>query len=252
MKSRRVGLGKGRGKGYTNMVRTDPVVHQNAGLGKKTYSNPTEKKMMMEAPQREIHLSGHYFGMDKEGNKWKLSLGNLSDAGWFWDGDQTDMNGFFIRLEKSETKEEFLKQFNESKIDFEKDIKPLIKKAIEKNDGLYQISGDNVLWKFGQYETDDYQLEEDFKESGVDKSKLEKFKEAFYDNFTYDYDEFEKSYHGKELKKKMLELAEKSKTAEEYMNGISALQDDVNDEVHGGYLVDKESEAMGEAYKKVK
>ena len=35
MKSQRVGLGKGRGKGYTNLVRTDPVVHRNAGLDKR-------------------------------------------------------------------------------------------------------------------------------------------------------------------------------------------------------------------------
>ena len=46
MKSTRKGLGKGRGTGYKNMIRSDPVVHQRAGKGQKTYSSVTEKKMM--------------------------------------------------------------------------------------------------------------------------------------------------------------------------------------------------------------
>ena len=45
MKSNRIGLGKGRGTGYKNLIKTDRVVHSNSGKGRKTYSNPTARKM---------------------------------------------------------------------------------------------------------------------------------------------------------------------------------------------------------------
>jgi hypothetical protein len=52
MKSTRRGLGKGKGVGYKNMIRSDPVVHRNAGLGRKTYSTPTERKMKNQIPSK--------------------------------------------------------------------------------------------------------------------------------------------------------------------------------------------------------
>ena len=45
MKSTRKGLGRGKGKGYTNIIRTDPVVHSNSAKGRKTYSNPVARRM---------------------------------------------------------------------------------------------------------------------------------------------------------------------------------------------------------------
>ena len=51
----------GKGSGYKNMIRSDPVVHQRAGQGKKTYSKPIERKMMQhESDDSSYNIVGSY------------------------------------------------------------------------------------------------------------------------------------------------------------------------------------------------
>lgn len=47
-------MGRGRGKGYNNIVKTDPIIHSNSARGKKTYMNPIEKKMTMQIDNSNI------------------------------------------------------------------------------------------------------------------------------------------------------------------------------------------------------
>ena len=56
MKSTRKGLGRGKGKGYTNIIRTDPVVHSNSAKGRKTYSNPVARRMEKNVANRMHNL----------------------------------------------------------------------------------------------------------------------------------------------------------------------------------------------------
>jgi len=45
--SRRRGLGKGKGKGYKNILRTDPLVHSRAAKGQKTFIGTIEKRLKL-------------------------------------------------------------------------------------------------------------------------------------------------------------------------------------------------------------
>jgi len=150
--------------------------------------------------------------------KYKLTLGNLSDAGWFWDGNQNDLGGFIVRMSDSKVKDDFLKDLKDSDVQLS-DMKEAITKSIKKKNGLYEISGDNRVWKFG----------EDFSESEVEEQldaiaenevfteeEADAFKEYFWRNNNgswADYDKFEKEYK-KEYVEKMSEAVNGSDSFE--------------------------------------
>ena len=92
--------------------------------------------------------SGHNYsiGTDKNGH-YEFTLGNLSDAGWFWEGKEDEAIGFLVRIGRSNFTDQFVKDI-EKELPFSK-FKPALNKALKKNDGLYQISGDNNLWTHG-------------------------------------------------------------------------------------------------------
>lgn len=75
----RKGLGKGKGKGYRNMIPKDPKVHSDAGRGvKQPYSQSTRLKAIpkKKMPTLEVFRTGtDYFGRpvysDNRGNTFK-------------------------------------------------------------------------------------------------------------------------------------------------------------------------------------
>ena len=50
MKSRRVGLGRGKGKGYTNLLKTDPLVHSKSRKGIPTFKALTQRRILDRSP----------------------------------------------------------------------------------------------------------------------------------------------------------------------------------------------------------
>ncbi|MEM4114528.1 MAG: hypothetical protein QXP59_00725, partial [Saccharolobus sp.] len=139
-------------------------------------------------------MSFEFDGVDH----FNLRLGNLTDAGWYWSGDEKDLVGFFVRAFTGfEYSEKFIKEI-EKEMPYET-LKPFLLKAAKKGDGLYEISGDNQAWHFGTTfdgaEKDD--LEEILELYNFTPEQQDKFKDYFYDNLTFDFDDFKKDYKEK-------------------------------------------------------
>lgn len=214
------------------------VRHSNArkyGRAGGTYSNTRLKN---------LDISGKYYSM-----RWKsdgkqdlsLSLGNLSDAGWYWNGSKENLIGFIQRLSSSKTREEFLKDINNSGVEYD-DLKPLLIKSAEKADGLYEITGDNARWKFGeefdsestkQYIEDDFteQLEragirigKDNKEKILQEATDYAFDKADYKGMTFD--DYATKKTKKEYSEQIKKIINKSKNFNELMDELQEIKDD--------------------------
>src|SRR3990170_593844 len=70
----------------------------------------------------DIVRHNYSWKIDEQG-KSKFTLGNLTDAGWFWDGNEDDAVGFFARINRSKVQNEFIKDVEN--IDFN-EIKPIL------------------------------------------------------------------------------------------------------------------------------
>jgi len=160
---------------------------------------------------KNVDINTKYFTFTYSNGKYHISLGNFSDAGWYWSGDKKDLMDFLIRLAKSQVAEEFIEQMKKHKItlsDIKKDVALSIRKY---NSGIYPITGDNVLWHFG--ETDFYIYSEEIeKEYGED----------FWDYFTYSYERFIKKGYGKQVKEILMKILRKSKTFTELFYNITS------------------------------
>lgn len=151
---------------------------------------------------KPVYMSGHNYSFSKENGKYDLSLGNMTDAGWYWSGDKDDLGNFVVRLANSKITQEFIDDANKSGLKFA-DIKNDVLKAIRNKDsGMYAVSGDNVQWHFGQDLLDiEYEIDEYAKEYNLPRSKVE---EVAYGININDYDRFEKSIQFQNLKRDFL------------------------------------------------
>lgn len=96
------------------------------------------------------YIRHHLWTLEIEDGKLKYSLGNLSDAGWFWNGTEDD-NMFLL----------FLYRLKHSKINPKEreeifgfdNIDEYYRKAKASENELwelaYAVTGDNVVWNFG-------------------------------------------------------------------------------------------------------
>ena len=142
MKSRRVGLGRGKGKGYTNLLKTDPLVHSKSRKGRKTYSNPTARKMdKQNIPKgtREQMPDGNILAIVKTDNEFPYQV-QL----------ETPEGEVLSKTLLMETIEEARESFKDSKSDY-------LKKEIGK-DTFYQEVRDDLKSK-GFQVTGDYDLQ---------------------------------------------------------------------------------------------
>lgn len=158
----------------------------------------------------KFSIRKHNWGFETENGKIsKLILGNLTDSGWYWRSDmdgigkpnnaEGDLTGFLVRISNSKIRDEFLESMKEKGITLEM-LKPIIKRNIEKGEsGLYQITGDNSRWHFGNDEYDaENRLFDDLENYNnvygkMTQQQQEKVQEEFWNNFSsHDYDHFEK------------------------------------------------------------
>ena len=182
-----------------------------------------KKESYKVSPEKEVYIDKHNWSFEKKGNKMKVSLGNMSDAGWYWNGDEKDLIGFSYRLHHSKVSDEFYKTMGEENVTFEK-LKPLYLKSAETKDGLYQISGDNVFWHFGEGDdADEIYLE--------DENLNEEQKNKFYDVYSpIKYEEFEKSY-GNEYKQDVKKAINSSSSFKEFNEKLEGLSEDYREKV---------------------
>ena len=163
------------------------------------------------------------FTMEKEGKKYKFSLGNLTDAGWYWDGGEDQAVGFMIRLAHSKEKDLFLKDVEEEGASWN-EFKPILLKAAQKKDGLYELSGDNATWHFGNYDDELYEMQEEEKErleeDGWSEEDAEAEAEAKLDNTNISYEKFAKEY-GEKYVEETTKLIKESKSFKDFIEKLN-------------------------------
>jgi len=197
--------------------------------------------------KKEISFSGHNYSFDKEGDKIKLSLGNMTDAGWFWDGDKNDLADYFIRLKNSKVRDEFIADANKNGLKLS-DVKAQLIKDIQKGDGVYTISGDNRLWRFGEGDEPDFDSAyDDIDRTPEEKEKIE---DEFYNQYETSFDEFEKIY-GKDIRRELLNAVNSSKDFEELFSEIEERESGIQESFVREYRGNQELEAFGRAVAKV-
>ena len=152
-----------------------------------------------------IKIDYHPSRKDKQYN---LTLGNLSTTGWCWSSDNIDdLLGFFIRSINSDFEYDFLRELSK-KADFATFKKDLLKSA-SKGGGLYEISGDDGVWKPASslYDYINYEINE-IVESRKLKLKSQKFYiiplkdfiDKIYHLMDINYEEFEIKYRKQYIK----------------------------------------------------
>jgi len=184
-----------------------------------------EKKSSMKENVKSFYIDKHNYSWENDGKgTMKVSLGNMTDAGWYWNGNQNDLNGFLFRLNHSKVKDEFLSDVKSKSISF-RQIKPQLLKSAEKNDGLYEMSGDNVVWHLGQIENDvdeSYEIEE----AGISKEKQD---DVYSEYNPITYKEFEKE-NSKMYKEKIKKAIKESNSYEEFMEKQDEIQVELMEE----------------------
>jgi len=197
-----------------------------------------------------VDIQEHNWGMKYLGNgHWGLRLGNLSDAGWYWTGNEDDMLGFLLRIGNSRVSEEFLEEMKRYGISFD-DLKNILLNDLKHNDGLYEITGDNQVWEFG-YLNDLFEDEVDSDLDGLEEfeglsdEEKEELKEKALEQAEMDFDEFEKKY-GDDYKELMKNAIRNAHSFDEFFTDVSAYSEDMNEKVLG-YVSEKAYETLYEA-----
>jgi len=197
-----------------------------------------------------VDIQEHNWGMKYLGNgHWELRLGNLSDAGWYWEGNENDMLGFLIRIGNSRVSKEFLEEMKRYGISFN-DLKNILLKDLKHNDGLYEISGDNQLWKTENkydylYDEMDNILDEEEFEDLSDEQK-EELKEKAFEYVDINFDDFEKEY-GDDYKDLMKKVIENAQSFDEFFENISSYTAEEVIEDFDSYIYEQAYESLQKA-----
>lgn len=203
--------------------------------GRKSYSNSVYGlfSKAKNSGAKQFDINSHNYAISYLGNgKFKLSLGNMTDAGWFWDGNEDDLNGYLVRLQSSQVRDEFLKDIQQE-ITFEQ-MKPFLEKSIKKGDGLYEISGDNVRWHFGDNDESDIEIiredvDEMIRNGELSEKDKDDFTEKVYSNEEgVKFEDFEKENKSVFIKKCEAALKE-SKSYSDYMNTLEDFKSDYDE-----------------------
>jgi len=171
----------------------------------------------------DVYFSEHNWGFetDSNGNVSKVRLGNWSDAGWHWDGDEEDLVGFIIRMGRSQIEDEFIEKMEAEGVGF-MTMKPLLLKKLD-GSWLYEISGDNTRWHFHQDVDEGAMVSEELEYGGdtyTDKEQEMIGEELWNISTSYEFEEFEENW-GEQIKKEMKEIIEGSTTYNQFFSKIN-------------------------------
>jgi len=126
-----------------------------------------------------------------QSDKGEISL-SLDDFGWRWSGEDDQLNGFMARMTGTGDKawNKMITDFEKAKVTVDM-LKPHLLKNLsgklteENDDGMYELSGDNSLWKFG--ETDEGVIDGEFEhflqEGELKKGEEEEFEKEFWNHY---------------------------------------------------------------------
>jgi len=161
----------------------------------------------------------------------RLRLGNMTTAGWYWTGDETDLGTFLVRIVNFGEMDEFKEAMAEAGISFDM-LKPFLLKNIDEPDGngMYSITGDNVRWKFGEAYDIDVDEEVEYLTSMYELSDEDKqeIKDEHYWNLTrVSIDDFEKTKDYEEIKGDLEEAFKLSDDFDDFSSNIKELKENV-------------------------
>ena len=192
--------------------------HSLARKGIKT-GQKSSVRATQHTPSTNIDFSGDNFGFEKSNGAYKLSLGNLTTTGWYWTGNKSDLGGFFYRIAHSTTTDDFLKSAKENGLKYSDIKQDVIQSIKEHGDGVYEATGDNRVWRFGEnYLDDEYEIEEFAKEKGYDVDDIDPW--AYYKGNSYEA--FKKSDYYKDTKAELLEAYTSATTFEELFEKLKS------------------------------
>lgn len=193
-----------------------------------TFKVSTKKKSLSAHSSKDKSFSidaDNYAWSRNSNGTMEVRLGNMTNAGWYWNGNQSDLNGFLWRINRSSVRDEFLQDIQKEGISFA-EIKPVLLKSAGKGDGLYEMSGDNAVWKFGNAEeTIDYSYE--FEEEGLTEEQQQK---VWQEYTPIGVDEFEKK-HKQSYKKDMVKAVEKSNSYKELWEAQASIAQGLAEDV---------------------
>jgi hypothetical protein len=212
------------------------LTKEQVGLDNPTNLKPPKKdlsSLFSGKSKPDINIYHKNWTLDIENGKVTgLSLGNMTDAGWYWhlnDNDANEsLNTFLIRVANSGIKDEFIETMKKENVDFnifKKQIlinlsKPL-KNDETSDDGLYTLSGDANNWKFGQ-ESDSTSTEESFLQDVDDDDDADKIREESYmhQEAPQYQDWLEKQ--GGSVRKQVIELLNNAYSFESYFDELNS------------------------------
>ena len=202
-------------------------------------------EMRVPRTLKRIDIQRKNYGIKYMGNgHWELRLGNLTDAGWFWEGDEYSMLSFLARLDKSTVRDEFLRDIKDAGLSWD-DIKSILQRnMIRSEDGLYPLSGDNRTWEFGDLDdlfSEDVRNFLDERTFDIEEGRRVEIENDAYDYADLSYGNFARKY-GDDYRKLMRGIIDNAKSLDGFLNKISSedVVYDINEMVYN--FVD------GEAY----
>ncbi|MCK4545420.1 hypothetical protein KAU43_07765 [candidate division WOR-3 bacterium] len=183
-------------------------------------------------PEVDISYNDWSMKINPDGSM-NLSMGNLTTAGWYWTGDETDLGTFLIRMMGSEEQDTFIKDMEEEGVTFEM-LLPVLLENIDNVDGngMYVLTGDNARWKFGDGYDIDTDSELDYYSENYELSKqdMEDIKNEYWIHGQWDnikIDKFEKTELYQDIKKKLIHELKTSADFEDFGANLKNLKEDV-------------------------
>ncbi len=203
-------------------------------LHKKTLSSPSGEGHEMRDKKTITHTLGqknHALEIVDGKIEW-ISLGNMTDAGWYWSLSGQDArnnaNTYLLRLAQSDGEGvKFVEDAEENGVSFDvfkKQIKENLAKPLTEEggeDGIYILSGGNSTWEGGEEAQTVWEgIEDSYFDGSVDYTEKEQelvMEEAYMIDSGYDFKEYLETY-GEYDKRDLLEKLDNSNSFEEYFD----------------------------------
>ena len=124
---------------------------------------------------------------------------------------------------------EFVETMKDYGISFE-DLKELIIESAESGNGIYEISGDNVKWHFGQDSEREidiirYSLKDEHSLTDEEVKEFEDYYWSNQDAGSTDFDKFRESQYYDDLKSEIISTIERSDSWEDIISELSDMRD---------------------------
>lgn len=219
-------------------------LNNNATYGQKNiprygipFSNTGYGNRMLQShklPSIDVFDKYFSFKIDDDG-KIKLSLGNLTDSGWYWNGDETSLVDWFYRMVRNNKNllEKFANEFTRKGGTFQ-ELKPIMVKSVKENDdGFYTLTGDNNTWRHGTFDFGDGDVIEQVRElvddGKIQKTDYEEFLDTVWDHYDLPtYEEFANK-HKEWLQTHITKAINDADSFDELKTNLNAVRDEVQE-----------------------